>query len=113
MRLGNVMFEGPFQIHVNYVGLIWSLFLFKRSYLSEMWQGLQLRTDTKKRWVTMRMCSNENENELCALIVDIYNWESIHDHLKNKKISNQTSYFFCTSTPLLKLEMTVFVIHNQ
>jgi hypothetical protein len=39
--------------------------------------------------------------------------EGLCDHLRRKKFLTLTSYHFCISTPILKLEMTTFVVFTQ
>ena len=39
--------------------------------------------------------------------------DGLCDHLKRKKFLTLTSYHFCISTPILKLEMTTFVVFTQ
>lgn len=41
------------------------------------------------------------------------NWERPFDHLKRKGVFTLTSYDFCISTAILKLEMTIFGIYNM
>ena len=42
-----------------------------------------------------------------------HNWEGLCDHLKIIRIYTPTPYNFCISNPILKLDMTIFVIHRN
>jgi hypothetical protein len=106
-----------FCIHLNFWkwGLMWSLLLSTRMFELYIWEGLYLRTDTKKN-------TCYDEIGLCAQIYrhhttfkSGHNWEdlSLCDASKRVNFFSLTSSKVCISTRILKREMTSFLIHNS
>ena len=77
--------------------------------LSDVWQGLYLWTDSKKNmlWWDWTMCSN-SKTILDSIVNKI---GTIHVfHFKKKENIPFTSYNFCISTPIWKLDITICLI---
>lgn len=90
---------------LRWVGHKRSIIFIGHKYLSSVWQSLQLRMDTKKDFVlksyTLFLVSRTSTIGRVYVIIE-----------KRYRIFILTSYTLCNSIPILKLEMTIVIIHN-
>jgi hypothetical protein len=104
-------------IHLNFWkwGLMWSLLVSTRMFELYIWEGLYLRTDTKKN-------TCYDEIGLCAQIYrhhttfkSGHNWEdlSLCDASERVKFFSLTSSKVCISTRILKWQVFWFTIPNR
>ena len=88
---------------LSHADLMWSLFLLGHQNLSGICKELVVKNGDQWQW-DWTMCSEYRHHSRCNIQ---HNWEGTCDYLKRKRILTLTSYNFCISSPIVKLEMTI------
>lgn len=100
-----LVWRGAHNLVIWYEGLMWSLFLIKHLFLTGVWQGYLSIRNAKKTHVMVRLYT------IWGSLINMFG-RAYAIVSREWEFSRSTSCNFCLSTPVLKLETTIFVIWN-